>query len=743
MLARVRLADGSIAERVGDAFPQKLARCHPLSRDRPEDPGGVAFVCGEPLGRTVVYDWDASTKRLMELKRFDVPREALAFGNGALAVRGPCAAASAVVSAVGQEVWCTMSSAGVWSETTLRGQDIERARIVFLADGRLAVVRPPVAEDLATARLTIMRSGMVSDVTIAFPTMQEDVARALRLGVWMDGFEERRPGVLGGWIDAAGAVLGIELGVDGTARIGEYIRDAGGPLPSGRWAFGWTASRRGFETVDGGMTWAKGVDLPDPISSPVRLRTRACGPVGCIAAGWLRVGWGAPETKPAIEPTWTISPPPARAPPPLPLECEPLSGLAPERPPVRYAGARTDRAGRGIAGGAVGGSLPAPAWGTVPAFPGFSGHPGPPMRGDDLGVTIEVTAALERTLRGAPLARLYAWGPNNGDWDPLGRWQVRWQWPWSGWADTRSSASAPVPWMSLDASRRALGIGPGLPTAWMVAAGDDPDHALLVVRHAFGFPTADVFALEAGRAPVQVQRPGGEPFSDVEAAVRAEGRWYLATMQGQSEASATVLWMVDGARTREVVRVPRIAFESRPALRLARRTDGRALGLVVDGQGDGKRGSARPLATVSMRWVAPIDLDSSALGDPQPLAPIDLADRAAALCGGETGEDDGWEMDVPYPGAVTIRVGAGSTVSLRTLSLQSVMARMKVSGDRACVEGVLGSADANASLPADALAWTGAAGRTDPRVAAHPGERTINASVLFGRARYALRCTAR
>ncbi len=36
------------------------------------------------------------------------------------------------------------------------------------------------------------------------PELHGDVTRVLREGVWMDGFEERRPGVLGGWIDAAG-----------------------------------------------------------------------------------------------------------------------------------------------------------------------------------------------------------------------------------------------------------------------------------------------------------------------------------------------------------------------------------------------------------------------------------------------------------------------------------------------------------------------------------------------------------
>ncbi len=276
-LARVRLIDGAIVERIDDAFPLKPARCHPLSRARPGDLGALAFVCGEPGGRTVLYAWDAPNARLLESRRFDGPREVLAFGNGALAARGPCAPDGGVIGrgAVGQQAWCTMSPSSVWRETTLTGEGVDGARIVVLADDRLAVVHPPRREDLATARITLMDGATVSDVPITFPAMREDVAHALRAGVWTDGFEERRPGILGGWIDAAGSVLGVEIAVDGTARIGEYIRDAGAPVASGRWALGWTASRRGFETTDGGMTWEKGLESPGAdFFSSERARTR-------------------------------------------------------------------------------------------------------------------------------------------------------------------------------------------------------------------------------------------------------------------------------------------------------------------------------------------------------------------------------------------------------------------------------------------------------------------------------------
>src|SRR5258708_11940509 len=97
-------------------------------------------------------------------------------------------------------------------------------------------------------------------------------------------------------VDAAGAVVGVEIALDGEVRVGEYIRDAGAPIASGRWAFGWTASGGGFETIDGGMTWTKEIPLPAPIVEPRAGRDRSCGPVGCVVAGWLRLGWGSSGT---------------------------------------------------------------------------------------------------------------------------------------------------------------------------------------------------------------------------------------------------------------------------------------------------------------------------------------------------------------------------------------------------------------------------------------------------------------
>jgi hypothetical protein len=676
-LVRVRLTDGAIVESALSAFPLNPARCHAVSLARPSDPGAVGFVCGEPRGRTVVYRWDAPRSRLIELRRFDEPREVLAFGNGALAARGPCSADSGEKTGADQ-AYCLMPPGGPWAEMRFRGDDADLARVVVIADGRVALVRPPRAGDLATASLTVTDGIHTDQHALSLPPVGSEIARALRLGLWMDGFEERRPGVLGGWVDAAGALVGVEIALDGTVRIGEYIRDEGAPVASGRWALGWTASRRGFETTDGGMTWTKGMDLPPPVDSPDGRHERACGPVGCIAAGWLRIGWGgSPDPPlPAFPPPRPLRP--GGAPSPLHLDCQPAA-LRPLEPPPSPARSPSRReAAPPLFVLPLGSNVfygPGSTTGTVSEFPSFCGRPGPRLPADERGFIVEVPD-FERYNRLLPPGALHAWGPVTGDWDRLGRWEARWQWPWGGC----SSAAGPAPWPTLDAARHALGKGIGAPTSWVVAAGDDADHALFIARRTIAVPTADVVEVEAGQAPVQVRRPGGDPFPEIDGAIRMSGRWYLVTVAPQGELPASVLWAIDGPVAREVARVPRAGSEIRPPPRLAAREGGRSLGLAMDGQPrtDGP----------ALIWVTSVDLDTGIVGEPDPIAPVDLSDRRVTLC---TGDDAGWRLAMPYPGSVEMTVGRTST------SLKAPVARMRISHNGACLESILGSWDEYAS----------------------------------------------
>jgi hypothetical protein len=723
-LGRVRLSDGALVETARDAFAMKPARCHPLALARKDDPGAFGFVCGQPRGQTAVYRYVAREGRLAESHRWDGPREVLSFGNGALAARGGCAPDANDDATGGDLAFCIMPPGGAWAELHFRGEDVERARPVVLHDGRVALVRPPRGEDLSTLRLTLTDGVHSTHTPVVMPPLRADVARALRIGLWMDGFEERRDGVVGGWVDAGGSVVGVEIAVDGQAKIGSYIRAASDVFVAGRYGLGWTASRRGMETVDGGMTW-KDLDVPEPIAPARAPHERACGPVGCLAAGWMRVGWGEPEKQEVKEKPGRGYVVP-RVPPRLELQCAGLSGKAPEPRVVKparrpVAGAQP---GPTVSLGRWGASVLAPGMGAGSTeLPPFESRPPPAMGSDDAGLTIELTTAVDRALRSLSLARVYAWGPKSGDWDQLGRWSVAWTWPFGGWPDVRASATAAAPWTSIDNARRAMQVSTGAAGGWLLASGDDPDHALLVVRRLTAVTTTDVITLETDRAPFEVHRAGGEPFPDVEAAQRVGGRWYLATVQPQGELSATVLWLVDGGLAREIARIPRVGTEAHTPVRLARRTDGRALGVLVDSVPDAERGTTR-------RWVVSVDLESSAVGEPEPLAPVDLTDRGVTVC---SGDDTGWEADLPYPGTVVL----DGAPKWRT-QLQSPLARMRLSRERACVERLTATVDATAFTGAEGLARAGAGAGVVPR-----GARTVDVGLSSSRMRSSVRCWSR
>jgi hypothetical protein len=347
------------------------------------------------------------------------------------------------------------------------------------------------------------------------------------------------------------------------------------------------------------------------------------------------------------------------------------------------------------------------------------------LRESDRGLYVDVREAVERTPSVGMLARVYGWGPKSGDWDALGRWQVRWLSPFAGWQDAHVSLPAPPPQIVLDQTRfGSSGIYgmPGQDKSYRFAAGDDPAHALLV--GARQSRETVVFEVEADRVPVEVHRADGEPFTDVEGVVRAAGRWFLAAPASVvSTSPVTVVWQIDGAVARELVRIPR-AFPENSYLhdahaKLARRSDGRAIGLVVEGQPAAERNA-------SVRWVLPIDLESGALGEPESLGYVDLAGRTLEGC---TDDVVGWVLDAPLSSpSVRIHIGAASG------GLSGPEARFRLTSERACIERVAGTYDGQSAERAAQLARSGAV-----RTALRSGELLVTA--MSAQTRYALRCT--
>ena len=129
-LYRVRLSDGAVLESRAGAFPEREARCHAIAVGL-----GFGFVCGSPLGPTVVYE-HVSPFALRERLRFDHPRVVLSSGNGALVVRGGCAPAGAYAGAPDPSRTAALSATASW---IARGTS---ARSSFRAPGS-ALPRPP------------------------------------------------------------------------------------------------------------------------------------------------------------------------------------------------------------------------------------------------------------------------------------------------------------------------------------------------------------------------------------------------------------------------------------------------------------------------------------------------------------------------------------------------------------------------------------------------------------------------
>ena len=744
-LGRIRLSDGALVEVAADAFPLKPARCHPVPLGSAKAPNDFGFVCGEVRGKTVLYAYDAAHGTMLPTRQFAQPRIVVSSGNGALAVHGPCGdGVPEKADEPAQHDYCLRRRGGDWEEFHVRGQ-IGSERIVVLGDGRVAVLSPPTG-DLSTARLTLLDKGKTSSVPVTFHAaganpdvpLANDVARALRLGIWLDGFEERRPGILAGWVEAGGSVLGLEITLDGDATHGAYIRDAGTPMVSGRYGIGWTASRRGFETIDGGMTWTP-IAVPEPIAETSREGTaaarardprlsasRACGPIGCNAAGWLRIGWGASTKPPPPEP-----PPIARLPSVRPnlyvnLTCEPLAPAPPKVPPSTTSGTATPQPS--LRSTAIWGTYP-PVFGGIAAaaafeLPPFYSVAPPGLHPDERGMSAEATDPIERYPRTGPLARIYAWGPKSGDWDHAGRWIARWVWPYSGSQDVHVTQVSAPPALLVEAAKLSGTSAMPSPVVWSYGLGDDANHALLFARRGGGRGDVTIFEVESDRAPLEVRRADGEPFTEIDASVRAAGHWFLATPP-LGESMATV-WQVDGPIARELVRVPRAGMDGRPlGARLARRADGRAIGFVVDGQPTPERSGAQ-------RWVLPIDLETGTTGEPELLGASDFGDRDSTTGLPSCGDDDpGWILDAPW------NVSARLTVQGQDAgTMHSLYARVRVSQQRACIERIAGNLDGMGTERAQLLT------RNDARVRPPaPATPTLPVTALAARARYPLRCT--
>ena len=297
-LVRVSLKDGAILATNEDAYPEHQASCHAVRLG-----AAFGFVCGERDGATAIYSY-APPLDMKPALRFSKPRFVTASGNGALVVRGACVDDAPPVPDA--RPYCIRAANGATREVRLKG-DVGVERVVALADRRVAVLVPPHAG--GGGQLILLGDGATKSVALKLPTEPKNSARELHRGMWLEGFEERAPNVLGGWVESGGSTVGIKVALDGAVHAGELRDDPGGAIVSGRFAFSLGEGGRAAESINGGATF-RTFDLPErDEASVLATPTRACGPAGCALGGWLRVGWGkaanGEDLLPASVPKWT------------------------------------------------------------------------------------------------------------------------------------------------------------------------------------------------------------------------------------------------------------------------------------------------------------------------------------------------------------------------------------------------------------------------------------------------------
>lgn len=651
-LARVSLRDGSIEALREDAYPDARATCHGVRLG----PSGIGFICGERDSATVVYE-HVPPLAMRAVLRFDRPRFVSANGNGGLTLRGRCEGEGAPDGDADARWYCVRSPAGATREIRVKGFDLGVERVIGLADGRVAVLVPPrggSAGDLSIVGV----DGHAQKVTLAIPDEPREAVRQIKRGLWLDGFEERSPGVLGGWVEAGGPVVGVEIGLDGKVKPGDLQADVSGAIVGGRYAVLLLDGGRAMESSDGGMTY-RSFDLPDRDDEARAAPTRAAGPVGAALPGWVRVGWGDPETPEDMKPAATPKSQnlPLKVSPTIGLSCELASVATPPLPDKpKPAAAPPPPRRHGIPVRAVGRGAGVAPWAT------FRNTPAPALGGDEVGVDHGT---------GDPVGlRAYAWGKKGADWSRTGRWLMRFDDRFDPSGGVRSTAPSASLWPDEATAFDAIAGRSYGSMGWTGTL--DPGGRAMLVSGCYGSACA-LFAAGEGQpiSPIRdASRAGASVRPYAQAAVRVGDTWFFLAQSANYD--AVTLWRVDLGSARPLTTyyrpIQRYGYETP---RLTRRAVGSGVAILVGGQPEkGDR--------TGSWYVIPVDPETGALGESVVLARRDFAGVPLPRC---APEQDGWVFDVKPETTVAIDVTNARG------SMDQVEMRVRVDPGRACVDG--------------------------------------------------------
>ncbi|MEO7326948.1 MAG: hypothetical protein ABI193_00110, partial [Minicystis sp.] len=659
-LTRVSLEDGAVLATTDEAYPDRRAACHGIRLGK-----GFGFVCGERDSATTVYDF-VPPLGMKPVLRFARPRFVAASGNGALVIRGGCSDEGETVGE--SRSYCIRNVSGATREIRVKG-DLGVERVIALSDDRVAVLVPPRGG--GNGQITLLDGSTATNIALVLPTEPRSVVRELRRGMWLDGYEEHDKGVISGWIEAGGPVIGLRITLDGKVTAGPMREDSGGALLSGRFGLSFGENRTA-ETTDGGQHWEQ-FDLPERDEEPSRANnTRACGPVGCALGNWLRVGWGRPAAPDDLRPVDAPSAPymPLKVPQTLWFNCELGASTSMPAPTVARGPAPAITKGRapsiivrrGVLGGPVAGVVHGA---THPATQGpitpsgwnpFRGVPGPALSNDEIGFD-------HGPYADTVLMRAYAWGKRGADWTRNGRWLIRFDDRFDPAGGVRSSAATASLWPDETSTADAVGNGAYNSVNWG-AFLDTTGNAVLA--SACRGSTCAFYSVGDGQPVLPIRDASGRnntltrPFTG--GATRVGETWFFVTQGASSD--VVVLYRVDLGVARVLGTYYRPARYGLDGPRLVRRALGGGLGLLVGSGPD-------PGERVGKWYVLPVDPDSGALGEATPLVRRDYADVTFDRC---ASGQDGWLFESTFDSPAAVQLSTpGGYVSFEGLELRGRM----------------------------------------------------------------------
>lgn len=637
-LVRVSLETGAVLDVAEHAYPDEHAECTGIalasSGTKPEDSFG--FVCGSSLGSTAVFAFERPL-RLREVMRFSKPRVVTESGQGAIVVRGACSDEESA----GARPFCVRFADGTTREVRVRGE-VGAERVIALADGRVVILVPPRVG--TQGQISILEGKSSKHIVLKMP--EAGAPRELETGMWLEGFHQVDKDAIAGWVEAGGPTFGVRIALDGAVTIGDIVDEQGGILMGGRFGIAIGDTGHMLETTDTGMTWRE-LELPRVDGASDQLRSRRCGPAGCVLPGWIKIGWGdlareedfAEAAAPAAIKLSSLK----LSSGPLSFSCK--SGRSEPKP---------KKPSKKNEGSSITGWVP------------LRDVEAPPMQKGEVGVD-----------NGAPFdvvpVRSYIWGKKESDWTRTGKLVVRWSDRFS-LEEIQSSATTTSPWASEALASEAFGVGTyGYSVNW--SAQRDRDAALVSACRG---RVCSTFAVEP-EEPVLTLRTtetGGlvKPFAG--SATRLGQVWFYLGDGGFPE--QVPLYRADLGHVRLVTSFRRLMsprFAAAPLPRLVRRAKSDTLGLTFvlrEGPTD-KRG---------VRYVLPIDPDSGDVGEPIRIGRPDFADvEFSASCG----DRDGWVLELPMEPSPNIELDGMSA------SMESVELRLRVEEGRACIEAGVAS----------------------------------------------------